>query len=1103
MSQLESIDKAVRGICQEYAVEIEFKSYIINVLEKKPALTDEMKDTLTHTDFILLDIRGNSPVIEVLTETLRKIKKTMPDYYKHLNIIALVAGNSEIRALTKMGKFEASNIPVSRDNRNYMNKIPDLSKLVNKGMKMMDIMKIMGKIFPFGMLKDASKWVVATEYWVNGFAGLPENHKNLLLFLLKYYSSVNIPEKITPPKKLPQFGIYDPRSNRFYKSLQELRASPGWDPEKCVVGILFYGGIYFELSLPIVDYLSHYLEGYNIIPVYAETMDNLNAVTEYFFDENQKPVVDIVIHLQYFRLNGGPFGGPGDPTLELFKKMNVPQLNPIIQFDEDIGDYLENNYGLTPINNVIAVVMPELDGRFEMLTISAVKKGEFSTYIKNNVYRTYILEDTAQLIAERTKKWINLKKKPNSEKKIGIILFNYPPGEDNLGNAAYLDVNRTIHEISKVLSEYGYNCGDLPQINDIYSVLLKAGISNNPKYHSEDNFKGITLSDTEYRLLFEKLPLHLREVIIKEWGEPPGKVMRNSNGIKLPLYSFGNVYIALQPSRSPIFEAEKYHDKNLSPHHQYVAFYRYLDEGLNLDAIIHVGTHGTLELLPGKESAGYIGDYNIALLGTLPHIYFYHITNTSEGSIAKRRSNALLIGYPSPILEYNTQTEQLEQATELINHINSLETSPQRNKEIIAPLKEELGKIITEIGIPLENIENLSRLSDLIERIKEESIPVGLHYFHRDYTNREIASQICEFFINSPLTDTQYLERLREISGIASEKIDKEAILTQIESIIENTANSETTAPSHSENLKSERTSLESFIHDMYKKFKNTKESSSILNALSAGYIEPGPGGDLLRNPEILPAGRNTYGFDPRLIPTTAAYIRGAQIAERIIKDYFEEHGEYPESTAVILWAFETMKTGGETIGQIFSYLGVRPTKHKSIWTTEFEIIPLEELKRPRIDVFIQTEGIFRDTLPYILDLINRAVEAVIELDEPNEWNFPKKHFNELNARNLLYGQGRIFGPSPGSYATDITDLIASKNWKDSGELVKNYISSLGYVYLRNNKIHEATDQFKENLKKIAVISQIRDSAEYKITDLDHYYEFAGGLSKTYEIYYK
>jgi cobaltochelatase CobN len=276
-------------------------------------------------------------------------------------------------------------------------------------------------------------------------------------------------------------------------------------------------------------------------------------------------------------------------------------------------------------------------------------------------------------------------------------------------------------------------------------------------------------------------------------------------------------------------------------------------------------------------------------------------------------------------------------------------------------------------------------------------------------------------------------------------------------------------------------------------------EMENLIQGLEGGYIEPGLGGDPIRSPHIFPTGRNSYGFDPRLIPSSTAFKRGEIIAERLIENYKKEYRTFPDTTSVVLWAFETMKTGGETIGQIFNYLGVRPIKERSVWTTELEVIPLEEMNHPRINVVVTICGIFRDTFPYILNLLNEAVELVENLDEPLDKNFVRKSVIDLKEKGVKQPEARIYGPAPGKYNTNLTDIISAGVWEDEKELVDDYLNCMSFAYMKNQKVQKVSKTFAENINKIDIISQVRDSSEYHITDLDHYFEFTGGLARAYK----
>ena len=270
------------------------------------------------------------------------------------------------------------------------------------------------------------------------------------------------------------------------------------------------------------------------------------------------------------------------------------------------------------------------------------------------------------------------------------------------------------------------------------------------------------------------------------------------------------------------------------------------------------------------------------------------------------------------------------------------------------------------------------------------------------------------------------------------------------------------------------------------------------MHALNGGYIDPGPGGDPVRSPEVFPTGRNIYQLDPTNIPTEVGMERGSRIAEEYIKKYYKLHGRYPRVVSVVLWGFETMKTGGETIAAILRFLGVKPV-WKSIYIRDLEVIPIEELGRPRIDVLVTICGIFRDTFYNIIELLDRAFKLVADLNEPPEWNYVRANIlqdrSELGDESLL----RIFGPPEGEYATPLTNLIESSAWRSEVELMQVYLESMRYAYGENIRNYKAEKTFKTLLSKVDVVTQIRDSIDYEITDLDHYYEFLGGLTKSVE----
>ncbi len=1099
---LKWLTEGIHEIYSQFGRLFDFKIFFLNDLDSGKISKEEVQEAIYQSKVMLIDIRGNSPTVELLVKSYEEMEKNQPELFDTKEIIALVGGNSEIRGLTKMGPFQARKIP-SPQNREYnIDEIPDLTKAVRFGQRMTEFLKFLGKVFPFKVLRHARYWVIMMDYWVHGLGGIAENHKYMLLFLLKHYLGYkNI--KVPKPKKIPSFGIYDPQLNEYFNNTEDYFRKKPIDHNKQTIGIFFYGGLYFEQSLPIVKEFMKNFSEFNTLPVFSDVLTNVEAYQELFFKGGVK-LISAVINLQYFQLNGGPFGGNTYITRDLFKKLDIPQFNPIIQYDMSFEEYTKSNEGINPINQVIAIAMPELDGRIEMITVGSLKNLGYSDDLKSNILEVQPIIENVKFYAQMVKKWLYLRLKENSEKKLAIIIYNYPPGEDKIGNAAYLDVSESIKNLIEKLIKEGYNTEKIPENKNLMDLFIDFGAVNTPKYMKIQKYNGHKVSLQVYLKFFKNLPLHLQDEIIEYWGPPPGKIMVDNSHLKLPIIQFGNIYICLQPSRSKVSgDPNEYHNKNLPPHHQYFAFYRYLENILNIDAIIHVGTHGTEEFLPGKECAGWIYDFNLNLISSIPNIYYYHITNTSESAIAKRRSNAIIINHAGPSFKNAGLYQEFAQLELLISEYQNTNLSfslkTQKNNRI-DDLEKEIKYLAKNMNIDYEHI---AELEDKLYRYKASVIPMGLHILGKSYSSQQKFDLIRMILLHSTEKPDYVEEFLSYFKN--KEKIDVKKVKNYLDTFFKSNAN-QLSFEDINQKLVSEYSISEEinqltikWILSLKNRIENSLELDNIIHALEGGYIEPGLGGDPIRSPHIYPTGKNSYGFDPRLIPNSTAIKRGNEIAEKLIQNYKTNNNEWPETVSVVLWAFETMKTGGETIGQIFNYLGVKSVKNKSIWTTELEIIPLEEMNHPRINVIITICGIFRDTFPYHLELINKAIELVAELDEDIENNFVKKSMFTLKQKGVENIEARVFGPPPGKYNTNLTEIIAAGKWDDETELAEDYLKNMSFAYMKNQKVRQLEKNFRLNINEIKLMSQIRDSSEYQITDLDHYYEFTGGLARTYK----
>ncbi|MHA1499881.1 MAG: cobaltochelatase subunit CobN [Promethearchaeota archaeon] len=1086
-------------IYQQFGRLFTFKIYFLNDVNDGKIPKEELIEAIYESDIMLIDIRGHCLAVDILEEVYEKMEKENLQLFEKKQIVTLIGGSPQLMRLTKIGSFMGRKIPLPKKKLELgFDEIPDITEAVNKGMKIDQIMRKFSKTFPFGSFKHIKNWVYLRDYWSHGFAGVAENHKNLILFLLKNYLGFK-DLKVSKPLKIPEIGIYDPNSNKYFETLDKYLQFKPIDQNKQTIGLFFYGSLYFEQSLSIIEEFAKKFSDFNLIPVYSEVLYNVDAHQNFFF-KNDRSIVSIVLNFQYFQLNGGPFGGNSSITLDLYKKMNVPHLSPLIQYDLLYEDYLKSEQGAIPINQVISIVMPELDGRIEMMTVGCMQNLGYSEELHSDVLEVAPIPHHIDFIVERVKKWLNLRIKENSEKKIAIIVYNYPPSEDKIGNAAYLDVSESIRNFISALIKEGYNVDNFPENKSLADLFIESGVLNNSKYTDVSYFKGVLWNKDDYLNYFNQLPEFLRNDVIKHWGPPPGKINVANSNFKLPILQLNNLYLVLQPARSMVSgDSSDYHDKNLPPHHQYLAFYRYLEKVLNIDAMIHFGTHGTVEFQPGKQTSGGPDDFCLNLIGTTPNLYYYHITNTSESAIAKRRGNAVIVNHAGPTFKNSDLYQELANLESLISEYQNenIFSSSEAIEPVVFKRIKDLEKDIFELAQNLNfEYSSIDELEDLLYRYKTSVIPMGLHVLDRNYTIEEKYDLTHQILLNSGEIPDDLMDVLLKFEE--HENQNSNIFETCLKEIVEGFYDSRNlTNPSGIS--KEDHLILKNWVNNFLFNVDNSMEMENLIHGLEGGYIEPGLGGDPIRSPHIFPTGRNSYGFDPRLIPSSTAFKRGGIIAETLIENYKKEQGTFPETTSVVLWAFETMKTGGETIGQIFNYLGVRPIKNRSVWTTELEVIPLGEMKHPRINVIVTICGIFRDTFPYILNLLNEAVELVENLDEPIDRNFVRKSVLELRKKGLEHPEARIYGPAPGKYNTNLTDIISAGVWDDENELADDYINCMSFAYMKNQKINKISETFIENVSKINVMSQVRDSSEYHVTDLDHYFEFTGGMARVFK----
>jgi len=1033
---------------------LSLRKVYLNDLEKGQIPLDEIEEEVRTSHIILVDIRGQSGMSDSLQELLPQTKAT---------IVVLIGGSSQIFALTRMGSFKGRDI--FKGDRQM-----DVDSFI-KTKRFSELTKKIGSVLPFGKLKDMRNWIIAQQYYANYGK---ENLKGLLLFMAREYGGVRI-NNIPPPRKMLDFGIWWPDKD-FFSELVEFQREIKWDRTKPTIGVFIYSDMHLEDCAPAVrEFITTIGGRANIIPVFSKVEYNLEAISKHFFS-GDTPAIDLMINMQYFRLHGGPYGGTPEPTYNLLQRLNVPVIMGFHLYTTEIEEW-RGSTKVNPLEVVLGTVLPELDGCIEPLMVSGLVPLGRDESIGAEVKECQAIPERVANLADRALNWVNLRQKSNKDKKIALVLYDYPPGEANIGTAGYLDSLASLEIFLQKLAADGYRV-EMPS-GKLLDALITRGVVNSPRFKSSS--PEVAVSRERYIEWCSELPREVQQELEQHWGLPPGEIMVEGSRLLIPGIILGNIFVGLQPSRGVHEDPQKaYHDKDLPPHHQYICFYKWLEKEFRADALIHWGMHGTLEFTKGKEIALSETCYPDILIGSIPHLYYYWVGNSSESTIAKRRGYAVTVSHASPP---TTCSDLYGAYLELEDLLTEHDNAEDRDKERLEELIKEKG---SDLNLDAPDLEALKLL---LYRLKRRLIPKGLHIIDQKLEGESMVSYLTSVLrLGRETTSLQGI--LAERRGSSQEELIKKPKLA--EEIEEETQQLVAGLIEGKKVDIPEETKR--YILELKSRIDQSDESGALFRVLSGEYLLPNPGGDPIRTPTVFPVGRNMYEFDPRLIPTHTALRVGEEVASSVLSRFYEKYGRYPESLGLVLWGFETVKTGGDTIGQILSYLGVRLVSKANPWFKDLELIPLEELGRPRIDVVITICGIFRDLFGTHIGLLNKAVELAAGTEEPPEQNYIRKHYLEARDKFGEMAKARIFGPSDSEYATSMRTLVEGSNWREEKELAASYDDSMSHAYW-GGKTVRIPELFQGLVGQVDAISQERDNTEYEFTDLDHYYEFFGGLA--------
>ncbi len=1013
-------------------------------------------------DLVLLDLMGApAGFCRLLEERL----ENHPGQVAVLN-----ASLPSLRLLTRLGSFSLGTMGRMAGGK----RPPDMA-----GMQaMMDRAEKLGRRLPLGPLRHLRNYIWLVKYWM--FAN-PENLTNLLRLLAREYLGIRNRPKPEPPRTLEGLTIYHPGRGQAYGSWSEYLAATPLRPGLPTVGLLFYNSNYPVDTHPVVARLMEaWKDAFNLVPLAAGRLlgEDLERFRE--LAATMDPPLEALVNLLSFRLGAGPVGGEPDQATALLAELGLPLFHPFFLTKQTKAEWRSQLRGANPGEFLISIFLPELDGAIETAVLGAMDRA------KGQGPGLSLIPERVENQARRMGNWLRLRRKANAEKRVALIFYDYPPGEANLGTASFLDVFESLAAILRRLKAEGY-CLEPLSAGQLRDFFVGRAVLNTPRWRPVDGRGQVPLvSRAEYQAW--TAGSRLAWSVDRTWGEFPGPVMAWQGRAVLPGIQTGRVFIGVQPSRGDFEDpSSSYHDKNLPPHHQYVAFYKWLEHGFQADAVVHLGTHGTLEFLPGKETALSGDCCPDELMGAMPHLYVYYSGNPAEAMIAKRRAMAVMVSHLPPPYVQAGSYGRLSELEELLDESEQAERLDPRR---LPAIRERLAALARELGWEYEGRESLARR---LHEWRTALIPGRLHAFGQAFSRAETL----DFLVQSaqvgqgPWTGLPSLLGCSPRSGrlaawIGRHVLDRQPLPPGMDT------------PQGRELVRLGR--------DLAAKLLENAELDALITGLAGGYLPAGMGGDPYRNPEVLPSGRNLYQFDPRRVPSASATERGRAMARNTLRAWGGGRS-YPSSVAVVLWGLETAKTQGETVAQILEYLGLELERNPTLWEPRLKVIPLDRLGRPRVDVTVQICGFFRDMFPNLVNLLAEAFKLAAGLDEPESLNYVKANALALEKELRQAGQdaarakelsvARLFGPPASQYGTSLTNLVKAKAWGTEGELVSSYMESLCHVYTRKDYARAMPGLLRGNLRRVELVSQVRSSMDYEITDLDHYYEFLGGLSRS------
>ncbi|MFI6692231.1 cobaltochelatase subunit CobN [Streptomyces sp. NPDC050433] len=982
---------------------------------------------------------------------------------------------------------------------------------------------------PAGVVAEALRYLVE---------GGPENLAELARFLSDTVLLTG--EGFDAPRAMPEWGVHGERAS--------VEGRP-------TVGVLFYRAHHLSGNTSFVDVLCDRIEerGANALPVYCGSLRGADPALYERLGAADALIATVLAAGGTVASDASAGGDDEAWDIGALADLDVPVLQGLC-LTSSRAAWDASDAALSPMDAAMQVAIPEFDGRLVTVPFSFKEEGPdgVPVYVAD--------PERAGRVAGIAVRHARLAHKPNAEKKLAVVFTAYPTKHSRVGNAVGLDTPASAVRVLDALRDAGYSVGDGADAHpdngdELIHRLINAG-GHDVEWLTEEQLAvapaRVPLAD--YRAWFDRLEPELRASMREHWGEPPGSLYVDGDDIVLASLRFGNVVVMIQPPRgfgeNPI---AIYHDPDMPPSHHYMAAYRWLEtaaaeNGFGADAIIHMGKHGTMEWLPGKGLGLSAGCGPDAVLGELPLVYPFIVNDPGEGTQAKRRGHATVVDHlVPPMARADTygdlaKLEQLLDEYALVSDLDPTKAPAVRAQIWTLVKAAELHHDLHVDEQPDDDDFDsfVMHVDGYLCEIKDVQIRDGLHILGggpRGEARVNLvlavlrASQVwggtanalpglraalAEHFglvekelLGEPGAPVKVPVELTDlVAGPARSAADAIDLLEQLcrrlaEGMEERGWELSAAAPLVGEVLGHELPSAVAVLgfactEVVPRLARTTDEIDHILRALDGGFVPAGPSGSPTRGlVNVLPTGRNFYSVDPKAIPSRLSWEVGQALADSLVARYLADTGDYPASVGLTVWGTSAMRTQGDDIAEILALLGCRPVwDEASRRVTGFEIVPVAELGRPRIDVTVRISGFFRDAFPHVVGLIDDAVRAVAELDEPAETNYVRAHADQDTAEHgdRRRATARIFGSKPGAYGAGLLPLIDARNWQSDADLAEVYAVWGGYAYGRGLDGRAARGDMETAFRRIKVAAKNVDTREHDLVDADDYFQYHGGM---------